>query len=140
MRRNTASADDLAPLLFELARALRARRAHPPEHPVVAEALGRVAAAWRAAARAGEAELALRDGGLERGDGRPLEGPGALELASELRARGIAIVWIEHIVHVLVRVVERLVCMDAGRVIADGAPEAVMRDAAVIDAYLGSGA
>ncbi|HXZ84542.1 MAG TPA: HEAT repeat domain-containing protein, partial [Myxococcota bacterium] len=89
MRRNTASADDLAPLLFELARALRARRAHPPEHPVVAEALGRVAAAWRAAARAGEAELALRDGGLERGDGRPLEGPGALELASELRARGI---------------------------------------------------
>jgi branched-chain amino acid transport system ATP-binding protein len=57
---------------------------------------------------------------------------------NELRARGIAIVWIEHIVHVLVQVVERLVCMDAGRVIADGAPEAVMRDAAVIDAYLGS--
>jgi branched-chain amino acid transport system ATP-binding protein len=56
----------------------------------------------------------------------------------QLRTRGIAIVWIEHIVHVLVQVVERLVCMDAGRVIADGAPEAVMRDAAVIDAYLGS--
>jgi branched-chain amino acid transport system ATP-binding protein len=55
-----------------------------------------------------------------------------------LRDRGIAIVWIEHIVHVLVRVVERLICMDNGRVIADGAPEAVMREAAVIDAYLGS--
>ena len=39
----------------------------------------------------------------------------------------------------LVQVVERLVCMDAGRVIADGEPSAVMRDAAVIDAYLGSG-
>ena len=37
----------------------------------------------------------------------------------------------------LVRVVERLVCMDAGRVIADGDPHEVMRDAAVIDAYLG---
>ncbi len=61
-----------------------------------------------------------------------------VDTVNELRARGIAIVWIEHIVHVLVRVVERLVCMDAGRVIADGAPEAVMRDAAVIDAYLGS--
>jgi branched-chain amino acid transport system ATP-binding protein len=57
-----------------------------------------------------------------------------------LRAQGVAIVWIEHIVHVLVRVVERLVCMDAGRVIADGAPEDVMRNAAVIDAYLGSAA
>ena len=39
--------------------------------------------------------------------------------------------------HVLVQVVERLVCMDAGRVIADGEPAAVMRDAAVVDAYLG---
>jgi branched-chain amino acid transport system ATP-binding protein len=58
----------------------------------------------------------------------------------ELKERGIAIVWIEHIVHVLVQVVTRLVCMDAGRVIADGDPETVMADAAVIDAYLGSAA
>jgi branched-chain amino acid transport system ATP-binding protein len=35
-------------------------------------------------------------------------------------------------------VIDRLVCMDAGRVIADGEPDAVMGDAAVIDAYLGS--
>ena len=51
---------------------------------------------------------------------------------------GIAIVWIEHIVHVLVQVVTRLICMDAGRVIADGAPDAVMSDARVVDAYLGT--
>ena len=43
-----------------------------------------------------------------------------------LRERGVAIVWIEHIVHVLVQVVDRLVCMDAGRVIADGDPREVM--------------
>ncbi|HKT02208.1 MAG TPA: ABC transporter ATP-binding protein [Rugosimonospora sp.] len=55
----------------------------------------------------------------------------------QLREMGISIVWIEHIVHVLVRVVQRLVCMDAGRVIADGDPEAVLRDAVVVDAYLG---
>ena len=46
-----------------------------------------------------------------------------------------AIVWIEHIVHVLGQVVERLVCMDAGRVIADGPGAQVMQSAAVIDAY-----
>jgi branched-chain amino acid transport system ATP-binding protein len=55
----------------------------------------------------------------------------------EVRRGDIAIVWIEHIVHVLIQVTERLVCMDSGRVIADGAPDAVMKDAAVIDAYLG---
>ncbi|HXR14486.1 MAG TPA: ABC transporter ATP-binding protein [Solirubrobacteraceae bacterium] len=57
-----------------------------------------------------------------------------------LRDGGLAIVWIEHIVHVLVQVVERLVCMDFGQVIADGEPQAVMRDARVVDAYLGSAA
>jgi len=42
-------------------------------------------------------------------------------------------------VHVLVQVVDRLVCMNAGRVIADGSPRTVMASAAVIDAYLGKG-
>ncbi|HYA74869.1 MAG TPA: ABC transporter ATP-binding protein [Roseiarcus sp.] len=55
----------------------------------------------------------------------------------ELRRRQIAIVWIEHIVHILLQVVERLVCMDAGRVIANGEPRAVMADPAVVEAYLG---
>jgi branched-chain amino acid transport system ATP-binding protein len=61
-------------------------------------------------------------------------------MINELRGAGIAIVWIEHIVHVLVQVVGRLVCMDAGRVIADGEPRAVMSDARVVDAYLGTAA
>jgi branched-chain amino acid transport system ATP-binding protein len=52
----------------------------------------------------------------------------------QLRQLRISLVWIEHIVHVLVQVVNRLVCMDAGRVIADGEPEAVLRDAVVVDA------
>jgi branched-chain amino acid transport system ATP-binding protein len=56
-----------------------------------------------------------------------------------LRERGIAIVWIEHILHVLLQIVERLVCMDAGAIIAEGAPDVVLANPAVIDAYLGSG-
>jgi branched-chain amino acid transport system ATP-binding protein len=66
------------------------------------------------------------------------EAAALVETIREVRRRDVAIVWIEHIVHVLVQVTERLICMDAGRVIADGAPQAVMADAAVIDAYFGS--
>jgi branched-chain amino acid transport system ATP-binding protein len=62
-----------------------------------------------------------------------------VETIRELRRRGIAIVWIEHIVHVLLQVAERLICMDAGRIIADGDPRNVMADQVVIEAYLGGG-
>ncbi len=62
-----------------------------------------------------------------------------VETIQTLRQREIAIVWIEHIVHVLLQVAERLVCMDAGVILADGDPQKVMSDRAVIDAYLGGG-
>ncbi len=66
------------------------------------------------------------------------ESAALVETIASLRDRGIAVLWIEHIVHVLMQVVTRLVCMDAGRIIAEGAPEAVVAQAAVMDAYLGT--
>ena len=68
------------------------------------------------------------------------ESAALVETVAGLRAGGIAVLWIEHIVHVLMQVVGRLVCMDAGRIIAEGAPEMVVSQPAVIDAYLGTGA
>jgi branched-chain amino acid transport system ATP-binding protein len=62
-----------------------------------------------------------------------------VETIQTLRQRNIAIVWIEHIVHVLLQVAERLVCMNAGMILADGNPQMVMSDRTVIDAYLGGG-
>jgi branched-chain amino acid transport system ATP-binding protein len=66
------------------------------------------------------------------------ESAALVETVAGLRDRGIAVLWIEHIVHVLLQVVTRLVCMNAGRIIAEGAPREVVTQAAVIDAYLGN--
>jgi branched-chain amino acid transport system ATP-binding protein len=63
-----------------------------------------------------------------------------VESIQALVAANIAVVWIEHVVQALLRVAGRLICMSAGRVIAEGDPDAVMRDEAVISAYLGTAA
>lgn len=62
-----------------------------------------------------------------------------LETIRSLHAGGIAIVWIEHIVHILVQAIDHLVCLDGGRTIASGKPDDVMADDVVVEAYLGSG-
>jgi len=72
-------------------------------------------------------------GGLTDGEAGDL-----VATIKELRKAGIALVWIEHIVHVLVQVTERLVCMDNGRIVADGTPAEVMSHPDVVRAYLGS--
>ena len=54
-----------------------------------------------------------------------------------VRARGVAIVRIEHIVHALRALVDRLIAMDFGRTLIDGPPDAVMASPDVQRIYLG---
>lgn len=62
-----------------------------------------------------------------------------IDLIAQLKDDGLTIVWIEHILHALLKVIDRLICMAEGRVIAEGAPREVMADREVMKAYLGSG-
>jgi HEAT repeat protein len=89
MSRNTASAEEIAPLVLELARALRARRTHPTGHPVVVGALARGAAVLRALGSDSEVALEVGEAGLARRGGAALTCPGAAELATELRGRSL---------------------------------------------------
>jgi branched-chain amino acid transport system ATP-binding protein len=61
-----------------------------------------------------------------------------VDTIKELRGRGITIVWIEHIVHALLSVVDRLVALAAGRKLIEGEPQTVIESPQLRDVYLGS--
>ena len=52
---------------------------------------------------------------------------------------GITVIWVEHVMKAVISLAERVSVLDFGRLIAEGSPEVVMRDPAVVEAYLGRG-
>ena len=64
-----------------------------------------------------------------------------LEACSVLRRirdeMGITIIWVEHIMHALMNLVERVIVLDYGEIIAHGKPSEIAKDEKVIAAYLG---
>ena len=71
-------------------------------------------------------------GGLTDAEVREL-----VEIVLSIRASGVAIVWIEHVVRALAGTVQRLLCLAAGQIVADGDPGDVLASEAVKELYLG---
>jgi len=66
--------------------------------------------------------------------------PEARELVEELRrikARGVTMIWIEHVVHALLSLADRLFVINFGQRLAEGEPRAVMNDPMVRRVYMG---
>jgi len=88
-----------------------------------------------ARALATEPKILLLDeiaGGLTEGECAAL-----VETIRAIHARGVSIIWIEHVLHALTSVVSRLLVLNFGRLIGEGAPDAVMASREVREIYLG---
>jgi branched-chain amino acid transport system ATP-binding protein len=67
----------------------------------------------------------------------PTEMDELLAIVRDIHASGIAILLVEHVLSVVMRLCSRVIVMDQGRQIAMGTPEEIVRDPATIEAYLG---
>lgn len=88
-----------------------------------------------ARALAGKPKLLLLDeiaGGLTEAEGAEL-----VDLVRRVRDRGVTIIWIEHVLHALMAVADRVMVLNFGVKIAEGSPDTVMQDAEVQRVYMG---
>ena len=60
-----------------------------------------------------------------------------LEITHSIRARGITIIWIEHIIHALISGVDRIMAINFGTKLAEGLPQEIVNSQEFQEIYLG---
>ena len=60
-----------------------------------------------------------------------------VQTIKDIHSSGVSIIWIEHVVHAIMAVVDRLIVIDFGKKIAEGEPQAIMQSPQVQEIYLG---
>ena len=67
----------------------------------------------------------------------PIEAQTGVELVRRVRATGVTVLMVEHVMEIVMPLVDRAIVLDLGKVLVEGKPTDIVRDPRVISAYLG---
>lgn len=68
---------------------------------------------------------------------RPVEVEAAMDLCRSLKSMGLTLIVVEHVMHAVMNLCERVVVVDQGRILADAPPAEIQKNDQVVDIYLG---